>query len=155
MELNINLLEIHKRSWWRILLALAFIAISLIWLFAKIGNDQTISTFDWIYFSVMLLNGVFHFIWGMGYSLTKYFGKAYIFVNSEQIAIKPTISSKIQRISWNEVQSVLYKTNGFRIIKSNGSVFNLTLEELDYSHITRIKEVVKQIAESRKLTYEQ
>jgi hypothetical protein len=154
MELKINLLEIHKKSWWRILFGFVFILITLIWLFAKIGNDQTISAFDWIYFSAMLLNGVFHTFWGLGYSVYKYFGNAHIIVDAEKISVKPTITAKNQSIRWDDVQSIFYKSNGFRIIRNNGAIFNLTLEDLDYSHINKIKETVKHIAKSRKVNYE-
>ena len=90
MELKIDLLENPKKSFFRIVLGVLFIVLSCVWIMIRITHKEVISLFDWFYFGIFAINGIFHTAEGLGF----FFGKAYILINPELISLKAGVFDK-------------------------------------------------------------
>jgi hypothetical protein len=72
------------------MLGIGFVLITSIWNIIKFIEEESITPFDWVYSGVFMLNGVVHFVEGLGYSSERFFGKAYIL-------IKKNLSSEMEK----------------------------------------------------------
>lgn len=151
MELNRDLLKKEKKSIFRIVIGILFLLFSGIWIAGKIIDNETIRVFDWFYTGIFALNGIFHAIEGFGYSLLKFFGKAFIIINDELISIKREIMVKEQTIYWKDIKSIDYKLNKFLLKKNDDSILTLDLTKIDYSLKNEIKEIIDHIANIKNL----
>ena len=81
---------------------------------------------------MFFINGVIHLLEGIGWSIESLFGKSFVHINNEQISIKPSLKDKEKSINWNEIKSIVYKNNQFRILKTDQSAFILDLSKLGF-----------------------
>lgn len=151
MELKKDLLKKDKKSVFRIILGILFVAISIIWIADKITSDSIIRSFDWLYSGIFMLGGVIHTFEGFGFSLAKLFGKAFVLIDSNQISIKLGLSDKEQQIYWKDIKAIGYKFNKFQIRKHDNTNINLNLSKVDYALKNEIKEVVYTIAKNKNI----
>lgn len=147
MELKKDLLKKDKKSVFRIILGILFVAISIIWIADKITSDSIIRPFDWLYSGIFMLGGVIHTFEG----LAKLFGKAFVLIDSNQISIKLGLSDKEQQIYWKDIKAIGYKFNKFQIQKHDNTNINLNLSKVDYALKNEIKEVVDTIAKNKNI----
>ena len=146
MELKRDLFVIQKKSVFRIILGIIFLMLSLAWLVNRETNDQIIRPFDWLFLGVFVMNGVVHSIEGLGFSLARLFGKAFILIDHERIVIKTGVFAKEQNVSWQVIKSIAHKPVRCQIARNNGSSVILNLSKLDYSLIKEIKSSINNIA---------
>lgn len=151
MELKKDLLKKDKKSVFRIILGILFVAISIIWIADKITSDSIIRPFDWLYSGIFMLGGVIHTFEGFGFSLAKLFGKAFVLIDSNQISIKLGLSDKEQKIYWKDIKAIGYKFNKFQIQKHDNTNINLNLSKVDYALKNEIKEVIETIAKNKNI----
>jgi hypothetical protein len=147
MELKIDLSK-NKKSVFVIILGILFSAISIAWLLIDHRMNTPFSrTFDWIFFTLMILNGILYTIKGFGLSV----GKAFILIDHKIISIKKDILQKEQCIEWNDINSIEYKINDIEILKKNGTVESLKIKSLGYSLIKEIKQVISELANEKRI----
>lgn len=151
MELKKDLLKKGKKSLYRIIIGFLFIAFSIAWVYTRYPENKPIRVFDWSYFGVFALNGVIHLIEGFGISISKFFGKAYISIDKENIIVKSSIFEKEQRIVWNEIESIEFKPTRILFIKINNTQMNIDYSKLEYEIILKIKESINQFAKEKSI----
>jgi len=140
-----------KKSKYGIAFSLLFFIIAFSSIPIKLAENNSLSTFDWIYFIVFFFNGIYWLIFGLGYQVERLFGKAYVGIDNEKISIKTGIFEKIQEIEWIEVKSMNYKSSCFEIKRNNGTDYSIRLSNLEYSTIQEIKNAIESISISKNI----
>ena len=150
MELKIDLLKEKRKSLLRVVLGILSFLVAIGWMITKIIGKEVVRPFDWVFCGIFALNGIAHFTEGLGYSLESFFGKAYVLINSEIIALKASIVNKEQLIHWDEIQSMEYKLNKFEIKKTDNTLLVINLSNFDYLLKEKIKQTIQCIAKEKK-----
>ena len=153
MNYTRDLLKEKKKSTFRVIIGILFFVISIFWIQNIFKAGHSLEPFDWFYSAILLLNGIVHILGGLGYSVERLIGKAYIKINSEFIKVKPGIFEKETEINWNDIDSIDYIPNVFKIHKQDKTTQLLSISKLDYSIISDIKNVISEIAKVKKLHY--
>ena len=151
MELEIDLLEKGKKSIFRVGIGILFLVISSGRILERVVCEEVISSFDWIYSGLFALLGILHIIGGLGFHFEKYLGESYIRINSEVISLKADIFGKEQSIYWNDIKSIEYKSNKFRIEKTDNTNAVMSLSKFSYSLKNEIKKAVDCIAKEKNI----
>jgi len=123
---------------------------------ASFGIANEISSnypFHWYFSFALLVIGVLQIFSGFGKPLQNIIGKAYLKINEQAIALKRDIWIKTDVINWDNVAAIEYKAAIFFFNLKNKLQYKLPIEYFDYSEIQKIKEVIKEIANSRKLRF--
>jgi hypothetical protein len=147
MELKRDLLTKDRYSKLRIIIGILFLGIALTWITQKITGNLVITPFDWLYTAVMFLNGLFHTLFGLGFSI----GKAYVLVNEDRISIKPDIMKKEQTIHWESIKTLEYKLNKYLIHHIDNTQSTLDLSKIDYLLKNEIKDAIEFIAREKNI----
>lgn len=108
--------------------------------------------FDSVMYSFLFLIGVFYTYSGLGFSLKRLFGKAFIIIDNEEILVKLDAFDKKQQIQWRDIKSIIYKSNSCYIIELSDKSRVLNLSKLDHSLMVNVKEVMSTIARENGLT---
>jgi len=150
MELKIDLLEKKKKNLW--LIGFGILAFSFA-IFFGIVEKKPLDWFIWVYFGFFVLHGVNYFIRGLGYSIERFLGKAYILINSEIISLKSSIYEKKQFVNWNEIKSINYNpiSTEFKIEKTDGTTQVINISNFDYALLLEIKKTVSCIAKEKNI----
>jgi len=149
MQLKRDLLKIERKSFFRIILGIGLFISAAGWILGRHIDNQIVKIIDWYFFGTMAIIGLFHFIEGFGISFSKLFGKAYILIDDDQIRIKNGVFENEQSILWHDIKSIKYKPNIFQILKPDQTYVVLKLQDLEYSLIREIKEVIRTIAQEK------
>jgi len=152
MELKIDLLDIEKKSTFRVILGIGFLVLSAAWIITKTVQHQNPGFIDWLFISVMIFNGFSHTSGGMGYSLIKLFGQAFIDIDEQQIAIKTGVWDKEQRVAWKNIKSMEYVANKYLIRLNDGKLVIVQFSKLDYLLKMNIKDVIITLAAEKGIT---
>jgi len=151
MELQRDLLIIQKKSVFRMSIGILFFVISITWIVDKAYNSQIINLLDGLLLGIFVLNGFVHSIEGFGFPLARLFGKAYIQIDSERIAVKTGVLTKEQSVSWQDIKSISYKPIRYKVVKNDDTSMAFDLSKLDYSLIKEIKSAIVEIANKKGL----
>lgn len=151
MELKKDLLKKNKKSLFRIILGILFLVISILWITNRIIDNLTIRPFDWLYTAILVLNGLVYTIDGFGFSIARLLGKAFIFIDNEQISIKRGITDKEQKVYWKSVKAIDYKLNKFRVQNIDNTSMTLDLSKFDFVLKNEIKETIISIAKEKNI----
>ena len=153
MEYKRDLLKENKKSKIRLIIGIAFFVISIFWIITKLLDSDLIKPFDWFYSGIFALNGVAHVLGGLGHSIERVFGKAFVLIDNKMIIIKLGVFEKEQKVDWRDIQSIDYKPNNFKIQKIDNSTKLISISKLNYSCISDIKEIISKLAESKEIKY--
>lgn len=153
MEYKKDLLEHHAKSIFRLLLGIAFCLISILWMVARSAENEEIKLFDWFYSGIFTLIGLSHIFEGLGISIERFFGKAFVHIDNERIDIKLGVFEKEYNFGWNEIKSIECKSADFTIQKLDNSTVFFPISKLDYSSINGIKEILSKLADSKDIRY--
>ena len=151
MELKRDLLVIQQKSVFRISMGILFFIISIAWIVDLAISGNSKSPFDWFFFVIFVLNGLVHSIEGFGFSLARLFGKAFILIDNERIAIKTGVLAREQSISWVDIKSISYKPIRFKVARKDDTSMTFNLSKLDYSLVKDIKNTINVIADEKGL----
>ena len=149
MELKIDLLKKSEMPISRIAIGGIFIAIAVMSIIVNTVQSE-ISRFDWFGFGFLGL-GIFHIAEGLGFSIDRLFGKAYIAIDSELISLKADIYHKAQSIYWDKIKSVAYKTHKITVETTDNTTVILNLSKFSYPLKREIKETIDCIAKEKKI----
>jgi hypothetical protein len=147
MELNIDLLQKNKKHWFSIIWGIAVFLVTIAWFADRIIENLAISAFDLSYQLFLVLFGTWLLFTGLGYHVRKLFGSAYIRIDDNLIAYKSGIRAKEESVSWNEIKTILFKYNQFRIKRVDGSMFLL---KLPYTNANASNEAIHAIVKTAK-----
>ena len=70
-----DLLKNNNKSIFRLILGISMCLLSILWIFARLAENDWIRPFDWIYSGFFALSGVTHIFTGLGSSIERFFGK--------------------------------------------------------------------------------
>ena len=146
MELKIDLIPKSKKSNFTLTMGIVGVVFAGIYLVIIFHESRQNWTFQWMMMIYMLVLGTKGIVTGLGYSVEKFFGSAYIHINDEHIAIKPGIRTKVQSIDWNQIKSMEYRSNWFMIKGIDGSSSKFSLSELEFKVLIEARDVIKLIA---------
>lgn len=105
-----------------------------------------------VYSLIIAVNGLSLTLTGIGSSIDRLFGKAFIKINSEVIIKKIGAFEKEQRIDWSDIKTIDYKPTNFLITRNDNSTSRLTMSKLEYSVIQEIKNVIAKIGADKKIS---
>jgi len=152
MDYSRNLLKVKKKSKFALILGILSFIFAIFWISLKLIDKNFLSTFDWIYSFLFLLNGVSHTSSGLGYSIERLIGKAFVKIDSNVIKIKTGTFDKEQTVDWSDINSIEYKPSNFMITRNDNSVYKLSMTKLEYSVIQEIKNVIDKIGNDKKIS---
>ena len=152
MNYSKDLLKEKKKSKFALILSILFYVIAIGWIPIRLSEKGSISGFDWLYTSIMFINGLSQTMAGFGYSIERLIGKAFIKIDSQVIKIKTGAFDKEQSIDWSEINSIEYKPSNFMITKNDKTIFKLSMTKLEYSVIKEIKNVINEIGNDKKIS---
>ena len=152
MELKIDLLPKRKRSNFTLLMGLISIAFPIIYYISSKLEDKEMSGSFLPMMVYLGLNGINGIVSGLGYSVERFFGSAYVQVDDEHIAVKTGVWQKAQSSKWIEIQSMEYKTNWFKINYLDGSFSKLLLSELEFKVLIETKNMISAIASIKSIS---
>jgi len=141
-----------KKSKPALMIALIAYLIAILWIPFKFYERGSFSWFDLGYSLIMAVNGLSLTLTGLGCSIDRLFGKAFIKINSEVIIIKIGAFEKGQIINWSEINSIDYKASNFVFTRNDNSTHKLKLAKLEYSVIQQIKETIGKIASDKNIS---
>lgn len=152
MEYFNDLLKEKRKSTLALILGLLSFAFAILWISLKLTEKDALSAFDWLYSTFIFLYGVWLTVSGLGYSIERLFGKAYIQIDDAAIKIKMGVFDKEQYIEWSAVSSVNYKPNNFTVTRNDATACKIKMAKLDYSTIQEIKNIIYKIANDKKIS---
>ena len=150
MELNVNLLEREKISVYRIFMGIILISLAIIMISVE-SNNQVIKPIAWFNSGILVLAGVIHCLAGFGFTFKRLFGKAYILIDEEKIAVKLEPFKKEQNALWNDVKLIEFKPTKLMVIKIDNTSLNIDFSNLDYALVQNIKKSIHGFADEKGL----
>lgn len=151
MNYSKDLLKKKQKSKLAVVLSIIFCIVAVSWIPVRFYENEEITTFDWFYTLIMLLNGVNLILTGMGYPLDRLLGKAFVNIDSTSIQIKTGAFDKEQKVFWEEIDSMHYRPGVFLVAKEDSSECKLKLKNLEYSTVQEIKNVISEIARTKNI----
>lgn len=152
MDYTKDLLKEKKKSKFALILGILSFVFAILWITIRLLDNNFLSTFDWIYSFLFLVNGISHTSSGLGYSIERLFGKAFIKIDNQVIKLKAGAFNKEQSVAWSEISSIDYKPSNFIITKNDNSICKITMTKLEYFVIQEIKNVIDKIANDKKIS---
>ncbi len=152
MEYKKDLLKNNAKSIFRLILGIFFCVTSILWIIARLADNELIRLFDWFYSGIFTLIGLGHIFSGLGISVEGFFGKAFVHIDNEMVDFKLGVFEKEYKINWQEIKSIDCKSGDFTIQKLDNSSVFLPVSKLGYSTVTGIKDIMSKLAESRDIS---
>lgn len=147
-----DLLAERKKSKFAVILGVTSIVIAIVWVLLRIFDNKPITAFDWLFAVVFFMNGVSNTMTGLGYSIERFLGRAYIHIDNDVIILKTGVFEKQQRINWSDIRSIHYKPKQFTFTKPDNSVYKLKITNLDYVVIQEVKDAIRGIADKKRIS---
>lgn len=154
MEYSVDLLSFRTKSKFVLTLGILLVLSAIGWFIAIWVRKGSVSLFDWLFFILLLLNGLLQTSNGLGNPIERLFGKAFVKINSRTISIKTGVFDKKQTVKWSDIRLISYKPANFVITKKDNSTCKLSMSKLDYSVIQDIKRVMNNIANDKNIPTE-
>lgn len=154
MNYSVDLLSFRTKSKFVLVLGILLVLVAIGWFIAIWVRKGSASFFDWLFFILLLLNGVVQTSYGLGNPIERLFGKAFVRINSQAISIKTGVFDKKQTVKWSDIRSISYKPTNFIVTKKDNSTCMLSMSKLGYSLIKEIKNVVSNIANDKNIPTE-
>ena len=152
MELNIDLIPKRKRSNFTLAMGATAVILAITYFIIRIQGDKENSISQMPMMLYLFVYGIFGILHGLGYSVEKFFGSAYVKIDEERIAVKTGVWSKEQSILWNQIKLMEYKTNWFKIINLDDSSFKLALSDLEFKVLIETRNTINLIAAEKGIT---
>lgn len=153
MEIKIDLLRNNKKSLLRLLLGISFAVISILMILPKLIENELIRPFDWIFSGVFAFNGMIYIFWGLGTSVERFFGKAFVHIDKVMISFKQSIFAKEQKIGWEEIRSIEYNLSKFSFIKFDDSIYYFAISKLDDSDLIGLLNIISKLSASKNILF--
>ena len=146
MELKIDLIPPIKKSKFTLGLGIVSISLPILYIVFRLLGDKEKIFSQLPMMLLLLVQGINGILGGLGISMSKFFGSAYVLVNNEQIAIKSGVWTKMKSTLWSQIRSMEYKTNWFEITQKDGIVTKLELSDLEFKILVETRDAIQAIA---------
>lgn len=153
MEYKKDLLKKSDKSIYRLILGIIFCVSSILWIIARLADNELIGLFDWFYVGFFTLMGLTYILAGLGISIERYFGKAFVHIDNEMIYIKLGVFEKECKIDWQDVKSIEYKLGDFTVQQLDNSSVFFPISKLNYSNVIGIRNTMSKLAESKDIRF--
>ena len=156
-ELFIDLQRKPVVSNLRKVIGIIYILLGILWAITRILSGEplihktTLSFLDFIYVVVLGISGAGFIIDGSGISMSSWFGKAYISIDSKQLIIKKKVLSKEWVLLWNEIDKLEFTPIRIEFNLTDKTSRNLNYDNMQFIHIQQVKQAIKSIAEEKKI----
>ena len=152
MNYSKNLLDLKKKSKFAVIYGIlsCLLAITYFVILLLQGSGRS-PGWEWIFFVFFLLSGITNIMYGLGYSVERFIGKAFIEIDEEKISLKSGVFQKAQTVNWKRIDSIDYKLNNLVFRKTDNSTVKLALNRLEYSVIQEIKKAINSIATDKQI----
>ena len=151
MELKVDISEKAKKSPIKVVLGILFLVLACSWIGLGIIDQEGIGAYDWVFFGVFILNGIFNIIEGFGVYFEKFYSNAHILINSELISIKQSLTDRKRVVYWDEIKSVDCRAEILKIEKTEGKNVLIDISELSYYLRSDIKDTICSIAKEKNI----
>ena len=151
MELNKDLTRTPEKSRWGIAYGIFFLVFLCFWIIYRITQKETFGIIECLFFGVMFLTPIRSIIEGMGISIERLIGKAYILINSELISLKSSVFDKEQLIYWDDIKSIEYRPYKFIIQKTDYTDVIIQLVKFSFILKNEIRDTVGCIAKEKNI----
>jgi hypothetical protein len=151
-NIQINILRSPSRSTVRRFLGILYIILAILWIAIRIVHREAepgrfpFPYFDIVYALFFGFSGAVFLIEGSGISIGRWFGEAYIRLDSTGIFIKKGVFSKEWSVLWSEISEVEFSMFKIRFGMKDNSSRELNYDNLDYEHIQILKQSVRKYA---------
>jgi len=156
-ELNINILRSPAKSVVRRFLGILYVIMGVLWLITRIIlKDPEPSRFplpflDIVYIVLFGFTGIIFIIEGSGISIGRWFGEAYIRIDSTGIFVKKSVFSREWSLLWKEIEQVEFSVIKIKFSLSGNSLSELDYDNLEYEHIQELKKSIRAIADEKNI----
>ena len=151
MKYSKDLLKRRKKSKIGIAFGVFIIIVAISLAPVRLLVEGSVSGYHWPYTIIFLLNGLNQLMAGLGYSIDRLMGKAFIEIDNKVIRLKISAFGKEQNVSWDKINSIEYRPNKFIVTKKDKTQLVLSIYKLEYSVIQEIKNTIKEIANEKKI----
>jgi hypothetical protein len=151
MEYKRDLFKGNNRSIFHLILGLAVLVMSILWIITRLAENDSLKPFDWFYSSFFLLFGIAHIFLGFGTSIERFLGKSFVHIDNDIISIKFGAFEKEKKIYWHDILSINYVPHRFTFQLKDNSAKVISLTRLDNSRISDIKETITKIATDKEI----
>ncbi len=142
--LYINLIKKQPINFLRLLGGLLMIGATI-----YLGFYSNQQRFTLVHLSIFFAAGLYYTVLGAGFNPFKTFGKAYIIVNQNQIAVKKSIWAKAMEAKWDSINEVQLNITAIRIKLNNGESFEFEYQMLDTDTIHELRTRIALTAKSK------
>ncbi|MCT4645101.1 MAG: hypothetical protein N4A74_08960 [Carboxylicivirga sp.] len=88
---------------------------------------------------LFFIAGVYYAIMGAGINPFTAFGKAFIKVDKQTIAVKKSIYSKMTEVAWSEIEEIQINITAIRIKQKSNETFEFEYQMLDTDTVHELK----------------
>lgn len=145
MDLYVDLLEKKKISIFHFVLGSFFLLFGIV----KLLDFSQMGIVDWMVCITYILLSIYSIFYGFGFSIERFFGKAYISIDKEIFAIKQNVFKKEQCIRWTDVKSITYKLNKIEIQSTSNERKTFNLSDLPFQIKQQMKKSISCIAKEK------
>ena len=153
MEYYRNLLKNNSKSLFRLIVGILFLIGSIYIITDRIIDNKSIRLFDWSFSATFALNGFLHIFGGLGTSIERFFGKAFIQIDTNTINFKLEVYKKVQTIDWQDIQTIGYTPHSFIFQMKDRSTKLFPTTKLDISWVSDMEEIILRIADNKEIKY--
>ena len=146
MELFIDLLRNNKKSQSRVIVGILFLTAFVFLIAIKIMDNNFVDFWGWFFAVTLVFLGIHHILGGAGFAFSRLFGKAIIHINEHFISIKSGLFEREQKFMWQDIKSMEYMANKYRVILNNDATTILNLSKIEYQLKSEVKDVLCKIA---------
>ena len=108
MEFKRDLLKRDRKQKFQIFFGIFALLFAFFIIVYSFFDQQSFTVFGCIQITMYFILGINASMEGIGISPARLFGKAYVDIDEEHIAIKHTIFAKEQQVAWNDIKSIDY-----------------------------------------------
>jgi len=152
MSYKRDLLLHQKKSRAAVILGWVIMVLAVLWMLIEYMQDEPVQVFEWIFAVAFFFNGLVTLMGGKGYSADRFFGKAFIRIDEKVIRVKSAIMAREQRIRWDDILYIRYRTNRYEIKLKDNTVKYLYLSKLHFFIVQEIKRVIDDLARKKGIT---
>ncbi|MBR8534298.1 hypothetical protein KDU71_01915 [Carboxylicivirga sediminis] len=145
--LYINLVRKQPLNYLRLIAGLAMIGATI-----YLGFYSNQQRFSLLHLSIFFIAGLYYAVLGAGINPVKTFGKAFILVNQNCIAVKKSIFSKSMEAQWDSINEIQLNITAIRIKLNDGESFEFEYQVLDTDTTHELKTRIALTAKSKGIT---
>lgn len=144
--LYINLVRKQRLNYLRLIGGLIMMGATI-----YLGFYSSQQRYSLLQLSIFFIAGLYYTILGIGINPIHAFGKAYIIIDLNRIAVKKSIWTKEKEALWDSISEIQLNITAIRIKLNNGESFNFEYQMLDTDMAHELKTRIALTAKSKNI----